>query len=64
LFVYLKQGLFTEAQTLEYSLLVLFLLALYVFVGAGQWSIDHHFTEQSDAPLPPERAFAATIAHI
>jgi uncharacterized membrane protein YphA (DoxX/SURF4 family) len=44
LFVHLKDGLFTSGQTLEFSVLVLFLLGVITAVGAGRLSIDHHFS--------------------
>jgi uncharacterized membrane protein YphA (DoxX/SURF4 family) len=43
LFVHLKKGLFTEGQTLEFTMLVLFLLCLITVVGAGRLSIDWTF---------------------
>jgi uncharacterized membrane protein YphA (DoxX/SURF4 family) len=45
-FVHLKAGLFTEQQTLEFTLLVLFLLSLITVVGAGRLSIDWAFAEK------------------
>jgi uncharacterized membrane protein YphA (DoxX/SURF4 family) len=50
LLIHLKEGLFTRAQTLEFSVLVLFLLALFAVAGAGEWSIDHHFAEIDKSP--------------
>lgn len=44
-FVHLKEGFFTESQTLEFTLLVLFLLCVIAVVGAGRLSIDWAFTE-------------------
>ncbi len=46
LFVHLKEGLFTEGQTLEFTVLVLFLLCLISVVGAGRLSIDWAFAEK------------------
>jgi uncharacterized membrane protein YphA (DoxX/SURF4 family) len=46
LFIHLKDGLFTEAQTLEFTVLVLFLLCLISVVGAGRLSIDWAFAEK------------------
>jgi uncharacterized membrane protein YphA (DoxX/SURF4 family) len=43
LFIHLKQGLFTPAQTLEFASLVLVLLVLYTIGGAGRWSVDAYF---------------------
>jgi putative oxidoreductase len=54
LFVHLREGLFTEGQTLEFSLLVLFLLCLIAVVGAGRLSIDYYFSAKrplADAEL-------------
>jgi putative oxidoreductase len=44
-FVHLREGLFTEAQTLEFTLLVLSLLCVITIVGAGRFSIDWAFSE-------------------
>jgi uncharacterized membrane protein YphA (DoxX/SURF4 family) len=52
LFVHLREGLFTEGQTLEFSLLVLFLLALISVVGAGRLSIDYYFSERRPLAEP------------
>jgi uncharacterized membrane protein YphA (DoxX/SURF4 family) len=40
-FVHLQQGLFTKAQNLEFVILVLFLLLVFVVYGGGRLSIDH-----------------------
>jgi hypothetical protein len=61
--IHQRDGLFTEHQTLEFSVLVLFLLGLFTFSGAGRWSIDHHFSEL-DSPLSPERLPEATVARL
>jgi uncharacterized membrane protein YphA (DoxX/SURF4 family) len=45
-FVHLKEGLFTPSGTLEFALLVLFLLCLVAVVGAGRLSIDWAFSEK------------------
>jgi putative oxidoreductase len=45
-FVHLREGLFTEAQTLEFTLLVLSLLCVITVVGAGRLSIDWAFSER------------------
>jgi uncharacterized membrane protein YphA (DoxX/SURF4 family) len=61
--IHMKEGLFTKAQTLEFSILVLFLLGLFTASGAGQWSIDHHFAEIDKAPKPtPEPAKVSGVA--
>jgi uncharacterized membrane protein YphA (DoxX/SURF4 family) len=54
LFVHLQAGLFTEAQTLEFALLVLVLLTLFVLGGAGPVSADAAAEER--APLQGEHA--------
>ena len=41
-FVHLQEGLFARGQNLEFSLLVLFLLALVFVHGSGRWSVDHY----------------------
>jgi uncharacterized membrane protein YphA (DoxX/SURF4 family) len=46
LFVHLRDGLFTANQTLEFALLVLFLLGIISIVGAGRLSIDWAFSER------------------
>jgi putative oxidoreductase len=51
-FVHLQEGLFTDAQTLEFTLLVLFLLSVIAVVGAGPLSIDGAFNEER--PRLPE----------
>ena len=40
--VHAREGLFTSAQTLEFTLLVLFLLAIFVVSGGGRLSLDYH----------------------
>ena len=40
-FVHLQQGLFTKAQNLEFVILVLFLLLVFVVYGGGRLSVDH-----------------------
>lgn len=42
--VHLREGLFTRAQNLEFTLLVLFLLILVLIHGAGRLSLDHYLT--------------------
>jgi uncharacterized membrane protein YphA (DoxX/SURF4 family) len=48
-FVHAKQGLFTDAMTLELSLLVLFLLGVYTVVGARHFSVDAYLARWSRA---------------
>lgn len=43
-FVHLKDGLFTTGGTLEFALLVLFLLVMITIGGAGRLSIDWAFS--------------------
>jgi uncharacterized membrane protein YphA (DoxX/SURF4 family) len=52
LFVHLREGLFTDGQTLEFSLLVLFLLGVTSVVGAGRLSIDYYFSERRPLAEP------------
>lgn len=40
-FVHLQQGLFTKAQNLEFVILVLFLLLVFVVYGGGRFSVDY-----------------------
>ncbi len=40
LFVHAHEGLFTTGQSLELSVLVLFLLGMFSAVGSGRWSLD------------------------
>ncbi|WP_394828510.1 DoxX family protein [Pendulispora albinea] len=52
-FVHWNEGLFQPAQTLEFALLVLFILVLLTVAGGGRWSIDEHLRHQREAlPLP------------
>ncbi len=49
LFVHLGEGLFTKAATLEFTILLLFLLVLIVVNGAGRLSIDHFMSKKVHA---------------
>jgi uncharacterized membrane protein YphA (DoxX/SURF4 family) len=40
-FVHLQQGLFTQEQSLEYVILVFFLLLVFSVYGGGRISVDH-----------------------
>lgn len=40
-FVHLRQGLFQKSQDLEYVILVLFLLVVFVGYGGGRLSVDY-----------------------
>jgi uncharacterized membrane protein YphA (DoxX/SURF4 family) len=55
LFVHLREGLFTDAQTLELDLLVLVILCLMALGGGGRYSIDAVFREPPPAELPTSR---------
>jgi putative oxidoreductase len=52
LFVHLKEGLFTQGGSLEFALLVLFLLSVIVVVGAGRLSIDWFFSPHKESDVP------------
>ncbi len=45
--VHLKEGLFTKAQTLEFTMLVLVLLVVYAIYGGGRLSVDHAVAKRS-----------------
>lgn len=55
-FVHRGEGLFTRAQNLEFTLLVLFLLVLVFAHGPGRWSVDYYLF----ARKREERAGGAT----
>lgn len=44
--VHLPEGLFTRGQTLEFALLVLFLLSIFVLSGSGPLSLDRYFEKK------------------
>ncbi len=52
LFVHLKEGLFTQAGSLEFAALVLFILSVITLVGAGRLSIDWFFHEHKESDVP------------
>jgi uncharacterized membrane protein YphA (DoxX/SURF4 family) len=56
--VHRSQGFFTAAQTLEYSILVLFLLVLYSVAGAGRLSVDHVLAQKLAEEQPLARSSA------
>src|SRR5580700_5060378 len=62
-FVHLQEGFFTDAQTLEFTLLVLFLLCLIAVIGAGRLSIDQVFAEERPQ-LPDELPSVAVAAPV
>jgi uncharacterized membrane protein YphA (DoxX/SURF4 family) len=47
LFVHRHEGLFTPAATLELALLVLFMLVVFAFAGAGRVSVDRYVSGES-----------------
>jgi putative oxidoreductase len=49
LFVHLPEGLFTRGQTLEFALLVFFLLALFAVYGGGPLSVDAYYKRRRTA---------------
>jgi putative oxidoreductase len=51
-FVHLKEGLFTQGGSLEFAMLVLFLLCIITLVGAGRLSIDWFFSEHKESDVP------------
>lgn len=56
--VHLEEGLLTTGQSLEFSALVLALLALISLFGAGRWSVDHYVSEHAveEEPAAPPRS--------
>jgi uncharacterized membrane protein YphA (DoxX/SURF4 family) len=56
-FVHLEEGLFTTNpdQSLEFSVLVLFLLIIIFLWGAGPLSVDHYLKESADGEEALER---------
>ena len=55
-FIHRQDGLFALGQSLEFSALVLFLLALFVIAGAGRLSLDHVTFGSGRKPQPPADA--------
>jgi uncharacterized membrane protein YphA (DoxX/SURF4 family) len=56
-YVYLpKMTMIEPRQNLEFSMLVLFLLALVFLYGAGRWSVDHWLTGRSREHLGTQPA--------
>ena len=51
LFVHLQEGLFTTGQTLEFATLVLALLVMFAFGGAGRVSVDYYFSAKREIAL-------------
>jgi uncharacterized membrane protein YphA (DoxX/SURF4 family) len=47
IFVHGREGLFTAGQTLEFALLVLFMLCVFVIAGSGRVSVDHYLARHS-----------------
>ena len=54
--VHLEEGLLSANQSLEFSTLVLFLLAVVFVFGPGRWSADHYVFERE---TPEEEDFEA-----
>lgn len=54
--VHLREGLFGPSQNLEFTVLVLFLLVLFVIYGGGRWSADFFLTRREAllSGRPPE----------
>jgi uncharacterized membrane protein YphA (DoxX/SURF4 family) len=55
--VHLPQGMFTRGQTLEFALLVLFLLGVFMLAGGGPLSLDRYFErkrEERSAGVPQQ----------
>lgn len=46
-FVHLQQGLFGKGQDLEYVILVLFILLVFVVYGGGRFSVDYVLEKRS-----------------
>jgi putative oxidoreductase len=53
-FIHRNEGLATTGQSLEFSALVLFLLAMIFVSGAGKLSLDHVIFHTDEAPAPHE----------
>ncbi len=51
-FVHWNEGLFQPAQTLEFALLVLFILVLLTVAGGGRWSVDEYLKRQNGEAIP------------
>jgi putative oxidoreductase len=45
-FVHFRQGLFTKEQSLEFVILVLFLLLVFVVYGGGRLSVDYFMAQR------------------
>jgi putative oxidoreductase len=61
-FVHAKGGLFTPAMTLEFTLLVLFLLVTYTVIGARRWSFDSYLARDARPHVAPEAVAEAASA--
>jgi len=55
-FVHRKEGLFTPQMTLEFTILVLFLLMMFVAAGGGRLSADHWIFHRVPATPPAPKA--------
>lgn len=57
LFVHRREGLFAQGQSLELTLLVLFLLVLFTINGSGRLSVDHYRRASGyEPPMEPHPA--------
>lgn len=53
LVVHFQGGLLEPSQSLEFSVLVLFLLIAFFLYGSGQWSVDYYFfVRKAEEPEP------------
>jgi putative oxidoreductase len=50
--VHWNEKLFQPAQTLEFAILVLFILVLLTITGSGPWSVDEHMRKPASTPSP------------
>lgn len=48
--VHVDEGLLAAGQSLEFSALVLFMLVIYTFFGAGRWSADFYIFRNEEGP--------------
>jgi putative oxidoreductase len=48
--IHRKEGFFTPAMTLEFTILVLALLGLFLVAGSGKFSVEHWLWHRESAP--------------
>ena len=53
-FIHLQDGLFTQGQSFELSVLVLFLLGIVFVFGSGKYSLDHYIFARQGEDDPQE----------